>query len=496
MIKTKLLFLSLIFSLFAACAPKPFVHSRKSALAQLRSKISYLIKDPNLGNAYLGIYIAAIDQSEVVFRLNEHKLLIPASNMKLYTTAVSLQKLGPNFRFKTRIFAEGMVQDSVLKGDLIIKGSGDPTISGRAHNGDILFDFRSWADSLHAKGINKIDGRLVGDNSFFANDRLASGWEWDDEPYWYAAQTSALAFNDNCVDLIVKPNSLPGQPVLISQNPVTSYVQILNQAVTSEGDSLNTLDFGRERARNVILITGLLPMGANVQRESITVEKPADYFITVLAQVLKDNGIRISGNTLVIRKKNKSLYKGSRLLFTHLSPKLSAIVRVVNKLSHNFYAEQLLKNLGGLYNGEGSFKSGTRVVTTYLNSIGIPDREFIMQDGSGLSRKNFISPLATATLLRKMALSSNFIYYFNSLPIAGVDGTLEKRMLGMRAAGNVHAKTGYVGNVRNLSGYIHDRKNRRYVFSILVNNYSVTTSYINDLQDKICNLISEYDGEL
>ena len=155
-----------------------------------------------------------------------------------------------------------------------------------------------------------------------------------------------------------------------------------------------------------------------------------------------------------------------------------------------------MKTLGGLYKGKGSFRNGASVMKNFLTSSGVSDDEIIIVDGSGLSRRNFISPYSMAVLLRKMAHSSNFDTFYDSLPIAGVDGTLKRRMKGMRAEGNVRAKTGYVSNVRNLSGYVKDKKDRQYIFSILVNNYTVPTSYVNDLQDNICNLIAEFDGEL
>ena len=480
---------------FTACTTKVIVKADKTPLQQLQSDIDHLVKDSNLSNAHLGVWVAPLDNPKAIYAYNAHKIFVPASNMKLYTTAAALQNLGPDFRYRTAFYINGSLTDSTLHGDLIIKGAGDPTISGRFHDKDIFFDLKAWADSLRAKGIVKIDGNVIGDNSFFANDILGTGWEWDDESYYYAAQTSALAFNENCIDITAEGDSVAGNPARITINPRTDYVKIINRSTVTENDSVNTLEFSRERAKNTILIQGRFPKGAKAVEESITVENPALYLLTVFKQMLKEKGIEVTGKINVIFTKQPALYKNSNLAFMYESPKLADIIWEINKKSNNFYAEQLLKTMGALYRGKGSFKSGTDFIESYWESNGVADNELIMMDGSGLSRRNFISPASMAVLLRKMAVSNNFDVFFNSLPVSGVDGTLRHRMQGMRAAGRVHAKTGYVSNVRNLSGYVTDRKDRRYIFSILVNNYSVPTSYVNDLQDKICNLISEYGGD-
>ncbi len=482
----KIIVFAVLAVLMQACANRSGLSYFASEYKDLARAIDRVLDDPNIGNAFVGIHIEALDNGSVVYSRNAHKLFIPASNMKLYTTAAVLTKFGPDYKYQTLIATNGGVTDSSLNGDLIIKGFGDPSISGRLYEGDIAAVFRSWADSLRQHGVHRISGSLIGDNSFFSDDILAEGWNWDDEPFWYSAQPSALSFNDNCVDLTIQPASAIGQPVKIIPNPDIGYLQIINRATTSVPDSSEDLHFNRERAQNVAEVSGTIPIHSEPQTESISVEKPGLYFLKTLRWILEKEGIRIAGTTVL---QNRAV-AFSDTLFIHHSVPLTELIRITNKVSHNLFAEQFVKTLGAVYAGEGSFSAGAGVVADWLHSIGVAPNEFISVDGSGLSRKNYISPLGTATLLRWMYQQGHFPEYYESLPIAGVDGSLKRRMRQTSAQGNVHAKTGYVGHVRSLSGYVKNKENRMFVFSILVNNYSVPTPYINALQDKICVLLS------
>jgi len=484
-------FIVLILSIFLlqSCSSSIFITSQSRKLGQLHKDIAYLLDDPNLGNAYLGIYIESLGDDRIIFHQNEHKLFIPASNMKLYTSATGLVKLGENFRYQTIIGTDSTLSDSVLMGNLIIRGMGDPSISGKFNGGDILAYFYNWADSLKNRGIKKIEGKLIGDNSYFESDILADGWNWDDEPFWYSVQPSALSFNDNCVDFMVNPANKVGVPVRIEQNPGISYLDIENKAMTSPADSLKQLDISRTRAQNIAQFSGTLPLGYKTVKESISVERPAEFFLQVFQNVLKDKGITITGGIEV----HDAYVAVQDTLFIHRSPELSALLKVLNKKSHNFYADQILKTLGARFGEEGSFKKGTEIVAEWLHSIGVPPSEFIMVDGSGLSRKNLISPFATATLLRWMFNYKDFSTFYNSLPIAGVDGTLKNLMRNSAAQGNVYAKTGTMRHVRSLSGYVKDKNNNPYIFVIMVNNHSVPVAYIKELQGKICILLSNYN---
>ncbi len=481
--------LSLSF-LFMQCSALRFVSPRESRYEALRNQIEFLLSDPSLANAHIGIYIESLKDGQIIFNTNPFKLMIPASNLKLFTTSAALVNLGPQFRFRTEIFASAPPNDSVLVGNLIIKGSGDPSISGRFYNGDRLRVFKDWADSLKHLGITRITGDLIGDNRYFKEPSLADGWNWDDESYWYAAHTSALSFNDNCIDFAVWADSV-GAPVRYSIFPFADSITIINQAICGDSTQDSTLTITRLNGRNIYLLRGILPVSADTVHESITVEDPANYFLRTLYRVLKQQGIEVNGNIRIVAEQDSLDYTKAVSLFVHKSPPLSDLIHVVNKVSHNFYADQLVKTMGAKFKHDGSFTAGCAFVKEWLSSIGVAPSYFFNVDGSGLSRKNFVAPIATAILLKTMYHHPYFKYFYNSLPIAGVDGTIHARMRGTLAEGNVHAKTGYVQRMRALSGYVNIGKKDPLIFVMMFNNYSIPTSAVNRIQDHICELLSQ-----
>ncbi len=463
-----------------------------SNLDALSAKITSLISDPRLFNAQVGVYIESVDYGETIYSQNEHKLFISASNMKIFTTATALLRFGPDFRYKTAVFTNSTIKGGVLEGDLIVRGKGDPTIAPRFSGGDPLTFFRSWADSLIDKGITVINGDIVGDESYFQTDRLGYGWQWDDEPFWYSAQISALSFNDNCIDVTVTSNKNSGEPPLVTLSPPTKYFTIENQALTVDPDSTRTLFLTRPRMQNVLLVQNHIPRNKPKYLESISVDDPARYFVFVLKEVLEEKGIEVRGTIKTNRQKGYYQYDQLSRLFTHQSPPMTEIIKVVNKRSQNLYAEQLLITLAAEYGTEATADEGVQVVNSTLSAMGISTGEFLMHDGSGLSRVNLISPYSVGLLLRYMSKSDYFPYFHDSLPIGGVDGSLRRRMVETPAQGRVNAKTGYVGHVRNLSGYATSLDEETFIFSILVNNYLIPTSAINLLQDRICIVLANF----
>ncbi len=475
----------LFFFLMTSCTA-----DKKLSIAEDKSvqeQIRLLLDDPVLASAEAGIYIENLEDGTVLFRKNSYKRLIPASNMKLYTTAAALTTLGSDFTYETEFLTDGVIVDSVLNGDLIIRGKGDPTISGRYRDGQVLAYFRDWADTLKNLGIKRIQGRLTGDESYFRGDKLGPGWMWSDEPYWYSAQINALSFNDNCIDLEIVPGDRIGAPVTVRREPDSDYVTIRNEAITTHPDSNETLKIFRERARNTIRISGKLPLGAKPETESVTIEDPGLYFVTHFKHVLDTSGIVVK-NTCRLSAEGFD-YDTLKPLFKHRSPTLREIVRVINKGSHNFYADQLYKTMGAEVHHTGTWKTGKNVVERWLSRIGVAVDEMSLFDGSGLSRVNRVTPVATAALLRYMYRHPEFEAFYESLPIAGVDGTISHRMKGTAAEGNVRAKTGYVMHARSLSGYAFDKNKTPYLFVMMVNDYAVPTPYINYLQDRICILL-------
>jgi len=466
---------------------------KNSNLQILRDKISYIISDPNLFNAQIGLYIESIENGETIFANNDHKLFISASNMKIFTTATALLRFGPRFTYKTKVYRGKSIKNGVLLGDLVIRGSGDPTIAPRFSNGDSRAFFRAWADSLLAKGITKIEGNIIGDESYFTTDPLGYGWQWDDEPFYYSAQISALTFNDNCVDVTVVASDNIGEAPEVYLSPPTSYVSIDNKAVTTKPDSVRSLYLTRPRLQNKILIRNNIPVNKSKYTQSLSIEEPARFFVHVLREVLIEKGIHVNGDLKIVKNSSQIDYSDYSHVFTHQSPPLSEILKIVNKRSQNLYTEQLLVTIAAEYGNNASAAEGIDVVNNTLARMGISINEFSMRDGSGLSRFNLISPHTVSLLLRYMAKHEYFPYFYNSLPIAGVDGTLRSRMKNSPAEGYVRAKTGTVGYVRNLSGYVESTSGESFLFSLLVNNYLLPTPSINNLQDRIGILLATFE---
>jgi len=483
--------IGIMLSILLNCNPHAIDQSKKRPPTdKLVHDINLLLADPNLASAHIGVYIEALRDHVTIFRHEADKLFIPASNMKLYTTACALDLLGADFRFRTQFYIQGTIDDSVLSGNLIVRGMGDPSISGRYRDGDKQAYFKDWADSLRKHGINEINGHIVADGGYFKDAGLGEAWNWDDEPYWYSAQVSALAYNDNCIDIDVSPGEKVGDALLVSADPLANYIRTSDQGLTCSSDSSSNLIISRLRGRNLVIVKGRYPIGGKTYQESITIEKPERWFVENFKTVLQQARIKVSDDVLI--KKDAFLGSGTKLVFSHHSKPLSELIVTLNKKSHNFYAEQLFKTLGAQLLNDGSWKGGQKVLHNWLNSIGVAPAYAEFVDGSGLSRKDLVAPYATAAVLRKMYYGKNFEYYYNSLPIAGVDGTLRNRMKSTSAMGVVHAKTGYVEHVRSLSGYTKDKSGNDYIFVIMINNYLIPTPYINNLQDQIAVLLSAF----
>ena len=481
--------LPLILSL--SCAANRVTND--TPLGRLKAEIDHLIADPSFASATWGVYIESPDKREVLYRHNENKLLIPASNMKLFTTATALVRFGPNFTYKTKLYYDGAVSNGTLNGNLIIRGSGDPTISGRYNGNNITGTFQEWADSLKAMGITKITGDVIGDDDYFDDVGMGYGWSWDDEPYYYSAHTSGLSFNDNTVEVHIKPGEKVGDMAIIEIDPPTKYVMIKNRIKTTKADSTLYYDFSRSVDGNVFTFWGKFPISKKAKTDWISVRNPTLYTATVLKETLESAGISVGGKARDIDDiSSKPKYSKLKTAAVYTSPPMSRMIRTVNKSSQNFYAEQLLKTIGKEYNHEGSASAGIKSVKSLLSGIGIDANGIKIVDGSGLSRMNIVTTRQVATLLRYMRGHKYFKYYYDSLPVAGVDGTIRRRMIGTNAHRNLRAKTGYVSYVRAMSGYVTTADGEDIIFSFIVNHYDVPTSMANELQNRIGVILSNY----
>ena len=457
-----------------------------STIPDFWDQMDDIFNDPNFSNANWGVVIQSMETGEYFYKRNEDKLFRPASNMKLVTTAAGLILLGTEYKFSTTLFKNGKMDGSILKGNLVVQGGGDPTISGRFFNGDVYRVFNDWADSLLAIGIDEIDGNIIGDDNLFDDVGLGAGWAWDYETYWFSAPTGAISFNDNCVDIVVSVDSVTNQ-AKISISPDTKYITLVNDVSVVSKDTAALLDVYRERGTNIIKVFGTIRKGRDSIKTYATINNPTQYAMVVLKEVLEKKGIKVQGYAVDIDDIEEPIdFSQMDQLFVHYSPPLKDIVKVINKNSQNFFAEQLLKTIGLEEEGYGTIENGVKAVSNILNEMGIDPESLAMVDGSGLSQLDLISPRHIVNILSYMFKSEYFIPFYNSLPIAGIDGSLGTRLKGTRAENKVRAKTGFLAYVRSLSGYAYTGDNEPVAFSIIANNFTVPVKLADNIQDLVC----------
>ncbi len=481
-----------------ACSSSNIIYKAEytPSFRKVAQSIDELVVQPRYENAVWSIVVEELGTGKRLYSRLPDLSLMPASNTKLYTTAAALDQLGPDFRFETLVFANGPISEGTLHGDLIVRGSGDPTISGRFNGGDITRTFRDWADSLQAMGINKIRGDIIGDDNLFDDDLLGFGWSWDDEVYWYSAQLGALSFNDNCVDFTITP-TVASEFADVSWEPAnTNYITVRNNSRSSEPGSGVSESYWRDRTSNEIFISTVVAEDTTEQ-ESITVHNPTRFFVHVLRQSFEDKGIEVDGYARDIDELETYDYDSARPVIRHQSPNLTEIVAVINKNSQNLYADQVLKALA-VQSPEAAYevasgRAGLNTAAITLERAGLKMNHHNLVDGSGLSRYNMLTAENTVRLLRYMARQTDeatFKAYYDSLPIGGVDGSLARRMTSGPATNNVHAKTGTISNASTLSGYVDTLSGERLIFSIIANNFLIPTSQVRQTQDDVVNLLA------
>lgn len=489
-----LILLALVTYLFSS----NLLYSQENSIDVLRKNLKALYSSKELDNAFLGIYIESLTTGEIIYRHNEHKFFMPASNMKLFTTAASIELLEPEFVYKTGIYHTGNIVNGVLNGDIYIKGSGDPTISGRFYDNDINKPFRDAALAVKKLGVKEINGNIIGDDNYFDDVLFGYGWSWDDFPFWYSAQLSALSFNDNCVDFTVKPADFINEKAKVTWFPVTGYIEFENNIKTTAPARTRKIDFRRDLKSNKIVAAGNIQLNGKPYKEYVTVDNPTLYSTMAFKSLLDSVGIKVRGEAKDIDDIKEQPSPEEEYIFYDVnckkiteitSPAMPELIKVVNKKSHNFYADMLLKTLGKEFRGTGSIENGREVIEKFLSKIGIDPVNFYMYDGSGLSRNNLIKPVQIARLLRYMRRSENFKYYYESLPIAGIDGTLEERMLNTSCVNNIRAKTGQIQFVRSLSGYATAKDGEEFLFVIIGNHFRFPVSVIEYIQDKTCEFL-------
>ncbi len=443
----------------------------------LTARLNCLLDGEPFDRVLWGVAIAD-PRGRVVFERNGERLFVPASTAKLVVTAVASALLPPDFRYRTSVYATGPVAHGVVAGDLVLYGRGDPTLSARYYPSRFSV-FDELADSLRSRGVTRVTGDVVGDASYFDSVATHRSWQGYDLNWWYAAPVTALAFNDNCVDFLVEPGAI-GQPPAISLEPDVGMVRFTNRARTVPPDADMTLDFFRHAGTNEVWAEGDLPADASPDTESFAIRDAPRYAAAAFARSLQRRGIRVDGTARATF--DSTVFAGARAqapLAEHASPPLADIVEPILEQSQNWYAEMLLKTLGRVLGGEGSWPAGLQVERRFLiDSLEVDSTLFSLADGSGLSTWNLIAPRAMVQLLLAMREHPGAAPFLDALPVAGQTGTLSARFRDTRQEGWVHAKTGSIYRANALAGYYELPSGRAWTFAIYLNNHAVPTRQV------------------
>lgn len=463
---------------FILCGTVLALVSAQAPARNLRHALVPAVERARRAVPRLGVSVIDVATGKEVYGYHATRPLIPASNMKLLTTAAALTALGPGFQFETAVLTRGEVVDGTLHGDLAIVGGGDPNFSGRLHAGDSLAVFKQWAKRLEQAGIRRIDGDILLVDGLFDRQLIHPNWPRDQLDRWYEAPISALSFNDNCVLVRMRPGAV-GAPARVDLLPDVGAMSLVNRSRTIRSGSARLI-LGRGGETPALELTGTISTRNGGWERWITVRDPGAYFAAALREAFSRQGISIAGAA----RQSRHLAPGEwRRAFVHRSDLLTAI-EVTNKRSQNFYAESILKLMGARACGDGSWPGGVRAVRETLDALGLPEG-YHQVDGSGMSRENRAAPRHFATLLRLMARHRYGREFMRSLPYSGEkDLTWEDRLDKPPYAGNVFAKTGSLRGVSALSGYAKSSSGTLYAFSILMNGVR-SQAHAHSLQDAI-----------
>lgn len=433
----------------------------------LSQQLNLLLKnEPDLNGAIIGVSVRSSSDGQLIYQHLGDTRLRPASNLKLFTAAAALAVLGAEQKSRTEVLMNGKLKGKTLKGNLYLRGKGDPTL--------LEADLNALAGEVSKKKIRKIDGDLIGDDTWYDHIRFSNDLPWSDETAYYGAPISALTvspnkdFDQGTVIVEVTPGDKPGQKAKFKIIPKTNYVKIINKAITAAAEEKKSIVIKREHAKNIIMIEGKVPVSGKTTKEWIAVWEPAGYTLDLFKQVLNHHRIKVEGTLKVGKAPNHS-----GVLAYHDSLPLSERMLPFMKLSNNSHGEMMIKEMGKMKKDGGSWDKGMAVFKNELFKFGINPHTMVLRDGSGISHVNLIPANQITKLLFTIQDEQWFPQFKNSLPIAGIKekmigGTLRNRLKNVR--GKVWAKTGTLSTVSSLSGYIQTKSGQQLIFSILINN--------------------------
>jgi serine-type D-Ala-D-Ala carboxypeptidase/endopeptidase (penicillin-binding protein 4) len=511
--------------LFFALLSQAFAASRKQIDKPDNSKkldhdLQQIISDPAVARGLWGIYAVSLDSGRPIYGLNQDKLFTPASNAKLFTTAAVFGLIGPDYRFKTTVETFGSLDKyGRLNSDLVLVGRGDPNLSGRTLPYNLHTErkappiqvLQSLADQLVLHGLKYVDGDVVADDSYFVFERYGEGWSQDDLAREWGAPVSALTINDNVIFVDIKPADRPGERAFLNITPFPEYYKIDNRVMTTpQGTGPRTVSINREPGSSQLTLWGNIPQDDPGFGEALAIEDPADFSARLFRQLLEERGVTVYGRARTHHTELASTQTFSvtsiasgggdsarpsvptpLVLASYQSQPVSQDLRVINKVSQNLHAELMLRLLGKEKGTSGSIEGGLEVLRGFLVNAGIKPDQFAFYDGSGLSREDLVTPEAVVVLLRYCHQQPWGHIYEDTLPVAGVDGSLAERFRNTPEAGVVRAKTGSLSHVFSLSGYATTRSGQRIAFSVMTNNNTLAARKALDTIDRIVERIVE-----
>jgi serine-type D-Ala-D-Ala carboxypeptidase/endopeptidase (penicillin-binding protein 4) len=483
--------------------PSPGAASLQT-LSDLQARVRNVLNRPELARGRIGVKIVSLDSGKVLFEDSAEKFFMPASNMKSYTVAAAMDKLTPDFRFITSVYsAQAADTNGTIRGPLTIYGRGDPSISTAFNDGDYFKGMQALADKIVAAGVKRIEGDLIGDESYYNSDPIPPTWQWDDLQWYYGAEVSALTVNDNAFDLTVRPGASVGAPAVVLLSPNASGLNIINSVTTQAAGTRRYVGVYRKLGSSDLEITGTVPIGMEKFAVAVAAPRPASVFISMLRRALEQKNVVITGRNRVVSARDKALGRFPSQLppveITRLeSPPFSAIAAATLKPSQNLYAELILRALGESAGDKSDSRKtsearGIEVVQKFLAQAGVASGSVLQYDGCGLSRHDLVTPASTAQLYVFMSRRPYAQIWRDAQTIAGVDGTLKSRFTGTAAAGNMRGKTGTFDQVSSLSGYLTSASGEKLAVSLITNNIQenrVRTAAI----DEIIEMLAAFPG--
>ncbi len=488
----------------SANAPAPKAQNTTSATptGRFAERAEKLVQTAPVDKGEWGLLVVDAASGEVLYEKNADKYFVPASNMKLLTTALALDTLGPDYRFHTTIETNGKISPrGKLTGNLILVGRGDPNLSNRKFPFDAKEEFDGapekvlveLADAVLAGGVKEITGDIVGDDSYFPRERYPEGWEIDDMVWEYGAAISAIVVNDNTVALTLTTGARAGAGVQAVIEPPTADFTVKNEVTTIGAGDKGELKLTREPGANMVVVSGTMAARSAPRKLVLAVQEPAQHAATLLAKSLAERGVKFHGKVRAQHDADPADTKRT-VLAEHVSIPLGDEVKLVNKISQNLHAEVLLRTATRQKAIWTEPEDLANFAKEFYAKAGIAPDDVVQQDGSGLSRHDLVTPRALVTLLQYAQRQPWFEAFYGSLPVAGVDGTLSERMKDAEMVGRIHAKTGSVSHVRSLSGYADTSGGRRLIFSFLANNQFGKNHEAHDAMDRLCVAMIEEFG--